>query len=53
MDELVHYRVERQVAWLTIDRPEARNALERRGAVGTVRGAWSASTPTTRPGCWS
>jgi enoyl-CoA hydratase/carnithine racemase len=38
-DEVVHYRVERAVAWLTIDRPEARNALNaavRAGLFGGV-----------------
>jgi len=37
-DEVVHYRVERAVAWLTIDRPEARNALNAAVRAGLFAG---------------
>ena len=38
MPEVVHYRVERQVAWLTIDRPDARNALNAAVRAGLFAG---------------
>jgi enoyl-CoA hydratase/carnithine racemase len=37
-DEVVHYRVEGAVAWLTIDRPEARNALNAAVRAGLFAG---------------
>jgi enoyl-CoA hydratase/carnithine racemase len=37
-DEVVHYQVERAVAWLTIDRPEARNALNAEVRAGLFAG---------------
>jgi len=37
-DEVVHYRVERAVAWLTIDRPDARNALNAAVRAGLFAG---------------
>ena len=37
-DEVVHYRVERAVAWLTIDWPEARNALNAAVRAGLFAG---------------
>jgi enoyl-CoA hydratase/carnithine racemase len=37
-DEVVHYRVEHGVAWLTIDRPDARNALDAAVRTGLFAG---------------
>ena len=40
------------VAWLTIDRPEARNALNAEPCATACSPACAASTPTTTPRCW-
>jgi enoyl-CoA hydratase/carnithine racemase len=47
----VGYRVEDAVAWLVIDRPEARNAINRAGAEGLWAGFRRFEATWRRP-CW-
>jgi hypothetical protein len=60
MTDAVSYRMENGVAWLTIERPEARNALNaavrtglfagtRRFTTTTPRRSWCSPAPGRRP----
>ena len=40
------------VATLTMNRPEARNALSGRDGLGALGGGAPACAPTRRPACW-
>ena len=61
MTDAVSYRVENGVAWLTIERPEARNALNAAAREGRARVSGTTTMPEmgllwmtcTTPGQWA